>query len=143
MWLECEKNGQTLAWEITRNIWRKTTDRNWSEITTGLIRGAPALYFEHDYTKDSERLRILITMTIWAIWKTRNKCAINNQDITPTETGEALKELLSDLVRKSWNATRFMEGGRRLDRQHDLCTLWADKQLVDFDLKTGPTVNFS
>ena len=55
--------------------------------------------------------------------------------MAPNKTGEALKELLSDLVRKSWNATRFMEGSRKLDRQHDLRTLWADKHLVDFDLK--------
>jgi hypothetical protein len=93
--------------------------------------------------KDSERLRILISMTIWAIWKTRNKSAIISQDITPSETRETLKGLLSDLVRKSWNATRFMEGKRRLDRQHDLRNLWADKKLVDFDLKAGPTIDFS
>ncbi len=60
MWLECEYNGQTLAWEIARNAWRKATDRDWPNISAGLIRGAPVLSFEHDYTKDSERLRILI-----------------------------------------------------------------------------------
>ncbi len=54
-----------------------------------------------------------------------------------------LKELISDIIRKSWNATRFMEGVRRLDRQCELRTLWADKRLVDFDLKTGPNINFS
>ena len=73
----------------------------------------------------------------------KEQCAVSNQDIAPTETGEALKELLSDLVRKSWNATRFMEGGRRLDHLHDLCILSADKQLVDFDIKSGPTPNFT
>src|SRR5258708_6993131 len=25
MWLECEYNGQTLAWEIAKDAWRKTT----------------------------------------------------------------------------------------------------------------------
>lgn len=27
--------------------------------------------------------RILISMIIWAIWKSRNKNSINNQDVTP------------------------------------------------------------
>ena len=98
---------------------------------------------DFDYTKDSERLRILLVLTIWAIWKTRNKCAINNQEIAPTEASVTLKELISDLIRKSWNATRFMEGSKRIDRQHDLRTLWADEKLVVFDPKTGPNVDFS
>jgi|SRR5258706_1057276 len=89
------------------------TGRN---VSTGLIRGAPALSFKYDHSRDSERLGILISMTIWAIWKSINKKAINNQDVASNETVEVLKDVISDLVRKSWNATRFMEGGRRLDR---------------------------
>ena len=78
--------------------------------------------------QDSERLRILITITIRAIWKTRNKISINNQDVHPGETREMLKDLIRGLVR-SWNATRFMEGDWRLIRQRELRTLWADKRL--------------
>lgn len=81
-------------------------------------------------------------MTIWAPWKSRNKNAKNNQDVAPSETGEILKQLISDLVRKSWNVTRFMEGGRGLDRQRELRTLRTDKRLVELDLET-PTVDFS
>ena len=109
----------------------------------GLIRGVAALSFEDDYGKDSERLRILISMTIWAIWKSRNKNSINNQDVSSNETREVLKDLLQDLIRKSWNATRFLEGGRRSTRQNALRSPWADKRLVDFDLKTGPAIDFS
>ena len=67
IWLECENNGQSAAWEIARTIWEKTTPRPWPNISLGLIRGAAALSFENDYSKDSERLRILISMTIWTI----------------------------------------------------------------------------
>ena len=66
-----------------------------------------------------------------------------HQDIAPTEARETLKELLSDLVRRSWNATRFMEYGKRADRQRDLRTLCVDEKLVVFDPKAGPTVDFS
>jgi len=104
------------------------------------FREAPALSFEHDFSKDAEGLRILITVTIWAIWKSRNKSAITNQDVAPSETREILKELISDIKRKSWNATRFMEGVRRSDRQRELRALWADKRPVDFDLKQVRTL---
>ena len=143
MWLECKNNGQMLAWEIAKKTWHKTTDRNWPDLTVGLIRGSPALAFENDITKDSERLHILISSAIWDIWKMRNRSAISNQDIAPIETGKYLKEFISDLIRKSWNVTHFMEDKRKRNHQCDLCTLWADKKFVDFDLKKGPTTDFS
>jgi hypothetical protein len=68
---------------------------------------------------------------------------MNDQEVAAAETGEALKDLITDLVRKSWNATRFMEGGKRLIRQRELRTLWADKRFAEFDLKIGPTVDFT
>jgi len=71
----------------------KTTDRQWPAITTGLIRGATVLSFKDDFTKDSERLRILISMTVWSIWKSRNEKSINNRDVTPNETTGTLREL--------------------------------------------------
>ena len=53
-------------------------------------------------------------MTVWAIWKSRNK---DSKDVATAEAQEVLKVLITDLVRKSWNATCFMEGGRRsIDR---------------------------
>ena len=87
-----------------RPYWRKTTDRQWPNISMGLIRGVAALSFENDLSKDSERIRNLISMTVWTIWKSRNKNSINDQDISQAEIRETLKELISDMIRKSWNA---------------------------------------
>jgi hypothetical protein len=53
------------------------------------------------------------------------------------------KRLIRDLITKSWNASRFMEGGRRMKRQRALKTFWSEKRFVDSDPKTGPTVDFS
>ena len=121
----------------------KTTPRNWPNISIGLIRGAATIAFENDQNKDSERIRILISLTVWAIWKSRNKSLVNEQDVSPNETKESLKEIITDLVRKSWNATRFMESGARKNRQRKLRALWADKHFADFDHTEGPTVDFS
>ena len=79
-------------------------------------------------------------MTIWAIWKSRNNKTINDQDIASSEATRILKELIRDLMRKSWNATRFL-GGRRMTRQRALRTLWADGHLIELDPKTGPAVD--
>jgi len=142
MWLECENNGQALAWETVRTIWQKTISRTWPNISTGLIKGIVALPFEYDLSKDSERPRILISMTIWAIWKSRNKHSILDQDVASSETRAVLKELIRDLIRKRWNATRFMEG-RRSIRQRTIKTFWADGRFADFNPKTGPSVDFT
>jgi len=66
----------------------------------------------------------------------------NRSDVASNEARKVLKELLRDLVRKGWNATRFMESGRRMERRRALRALWADKRFADFDPKTGPTVDF-
>jgi len=96
--LECENNGQALAWETARSIWRKTTSRIWPNISTSLINGIAALSFEDDLSKDSARLRILISMTIWIIWKSRNNNSILDQDVAPSETREVQKGLIRDII---------------------------------------------
>jgi len=52
-------------------------------------------------------------MITWAIWKSRNKNAINNQDVSPNETKQILKDLISSLIRNSWIETRFMEDKKK------------------------------
>jgi len=112
-------------------------------MSIGLIRGTAALKFEIDQNKDSDRLRILISLSIWAIWKSRNRSAITDQVVSSNETSETLKELIQAQVRKSWNATRFLGGKRKLTQQRTIQTLWADGKLTDFSSKSGPIVEFS
>jgi len=82
-------------------------------------------------------------MTVWAIWKSKIKISIQNQDVTPNETTQILKGLLTDLVTKSWNATRFMEEGKRRRKQKKLRRLWAEEKLTKFDPLAGPQINFT
>ena len=64
---------------MAEGVWEKTMDRAcaWLDMTIGLIRGAAALTFGNDYSRESERLCILISMVIWEIWKSRNEKSIN------------------------------------------------------------------
>jgi uncharacterized Zn finger protein (UPF0148 family) len=127
LWLECNNSRQKQAWKMTRELWCKSTGKNWPDIMLGLIRGAAALTLEADTNKDSERLRILISMTIWAIWKSKLKISINDQGVAPNETTQILKESLSELARKSWDATRLMKGSKKENKQRALKKLWAEK----------------
>ncbi len=143
MWLEYIHSGQAQAWEMTEKTWQKTSDIEWPPITLGLIRGSAALTFEKDFNKDSERLHILISMTTWAIWKSKIKNSINDQDVTTQETTQTLKGQISDLVRKSWNATRFMTEEMKANQQSDLRKLWAEGSLTNFGPRSGPIVDFT
>jgi len=109
----------------------------------GLIRGSPALSFENDLNKDAERLWTLISIMIWSIWKSRNKCTILDQDVTPNETRETLKEQIKDLIRKRWNTTQLMEEGERKTQQREIWKVWADKKFANFGQKSGPTFDLS
>ena len=117
MWLECTNSGQAQAWKLTEKIWRKSSDCDWPPISVGLIRGLAALTFNKDYNKDSERIRILIALTTWAIWKSKIKISMNDQDASPHETTQTLRDLILTLVRNSWNATCFMEEDRKTIRR--------------------------
>ena len=67
IWIECEINGQATVWEIARTTWEKTTPRPWPNVSLGLIRGVAGLSFENDYIKASEKIRIIISLTIRAM----------------------------------------------------------------------------
>jgi len=86
---------------------------------------------------------MLIAMTVWAIWKSKIKISIQNQDVTPNETTQILTGLLTDQVTKSWNATRFMEEGKRVRKQRKLRKLRAEEKLTKFDPLAGPQINFT
>jgi len=43
------------------------------------------------------------------------KISIQNQDVTPNETTQILKGLITGPVTKSWNATRFMEENKKAE----------------------------
>jgi len=56
MWLECANSRQAQAWETTKKMWCKSSERDWPPITLGLIRGSAAITFNEDFNKDSERI---------------------------------------------------------------------------------------
>jgi len=100
----------------------------------GLIRGSPALSFENDYNKDAERLRTLISMTRWSIWKSRNKSTILDQDVTPNETRETLKELIKD---ERDGTLHVLEEGERMTRQREIRKIWDGQEICRLRAEIG------
>ena len=58
-------------------------------------------------------------------------------------TVESLEEQIRDLVRKSWNAIRFLEGNKKRFRRPALRVLWAHKHFAFLDSRSDPPFDFS
>ena len=141
--LACETNVQVLVWEIAKTIWHNSTARTWPDISMGLIGGTAALPFENN-TSGSYKAYKYEPRHLWHHGQNENlEEKTIRTDVALGEAGDVLKEHLRDLVSESWNATHFMEGGRRMTRRRALLVLWADKRFASFNPRTGTTLNFS
>ena len=126
LWCECENNGQNECWKQARRIWRKCTSKRWPNTNIGIIYGTGALTIPREESTlqnaDVERLRIVTALSIWAIWKSRNKRAM--------ESGHAdqarmlLSDLLKDTITKEWNTISFEPKRRRPRREARMQALW-------------------
>jgi ribonuclease HI len=147
LWLDCQYNSQSQAWKTARRLWAKTTTQRWPRLSIGLLRGIGAVTltdFQGGPTRDmsSERLRIIISMTIWAIWKNRNNYAIQNRPVALSDASNLLIELLKDLITKSCNALKFETDKHRERKRLRLRKLWAHGKLVIMEPGQAPTFDF-
>jgi hypothetical protein len=145
LWLDCQFNGQKEAWKTAKTIWRRTTKAKWPEISIGLIRGIGSFAMEDEPEKlkrnrDAERARILISTTVWTIWKARNQRAIQNIWTPASEPSKALRKTLSEYVTKSWNALQFKTSSKRKGKsERRLSELWGRHYQALFDAGTTAT----
>jgi hypothetical protein len=119
----------------------------WPDMSIGLIRGSAALTLTDKNKKplrntDSERIRIFISMTIWAIWKARNMHTMNDSPAPPSETPKLMKTLLKDLITKSWNSTQFSPPELKKKKEERIKKLWKDGTIVTFDRGKPPNFDF-
>ena len=124
MCLDCENNGQALAWETARNI----------------IYGAKQLR--------GTGLRCLQKRPQQTLRETTHPDFYDNMEIKNQKLNK-FKRDKTGIERPFRSSEERLErdachgSGRRLTCQRKLRTLWTDKRLAEFDLKTGPTVEFS
>lgn len=147
LWLECEHNGQKQAWKKMKDLWYRTTSKRWPFLSIGLLRGIGALTLSDENgkplkTKDSERLRIFITMTLWAIWKNRNNYAIQNIPVVPSEPGDLAMKMIKDLINKTWTNLRYEHSIIRSKKLEALRSLWAHDKIVKLSAGTTPSFAF-
>lgn len=111
LWLGCQHNSQSNAWEYTRWLWNKTSKKPMPYPSIGLIRGSTAITLIDGTNTpahtDSTRMRLLVTITCWAIWKTRNNLAISNTPIERTDSAKLTREILQELLTRSYNSLRM------------------------------------
>ena len=103
IWLDFKNNGRAAACVgNSEGDVGETPSKNRGQTSLQLIiRGETARSFENEYSKDSSKTLCIPTLIIVrAIWKSRNKYLINDRDVGPIETGETLKELIREQMRK-------------------------------------------
>ncbi|KAJ7181112.1 hypothetical protein C8R46DRAFT_1319730, partial [Mycena filopes] len=93
--LKCRRPGQAQIWDLAKDLWHKKHPE-WPELTLGSILGCGLASFTDEKGRPllgaSRLYRILISESMFLIWKIRNNCVINRR-------GEALPE---NAIRNKW-----------------------------------------
>jgi hypothetical protein len=87
---------------------------------------------------DTNRLQILIALSIWAIWKARNKRAMDPEG--PNDAKNMFIESLKDIITKTWNATSFDTKKRRPMQEARIQALWGE--IATLQRGKSPTFDF-
>lgn len=120
-------------------------------MSLGLIRGAGALALTSEKTdtalsmkrnQDAERLKILMTTTVWAIWKTRNLKTIQGVPVRKSEASRLLIELLTADITNRWNAIKFLSKKQQTRTTRKMIGLWNYEGVARLMLGQEPTFNF-
>ncbi|KAJ7714014.1 ribonuclease H-like protein [Mycena metata] len=86
--LECGRPGQEQVWKLAKELWAKKHS-NWPPLSLGTILGCGLAVFEDEKKKAiplAARLyRILITESMYLIWKLRCECVIGRSGEPPAE----------------------------------------------------------
>lgn len=147
IWLDCPFNGQTEAWEEAKSLWERTSAWPWPQLNIGTLRGIGALTTTDEQGKPSkdmstERIRSIISITIWAIWKTRNNHAIQEKHTQTTDAKNLFIEILKENITKCWNALKFENERARSKKSIRLRKIWADGTIVNLEMGKAPTFGF-
>ncbi|KAJ7185333.1 hypothetical protein C8R46DRAFT_882190, partial [Mycena filopes] len=93
--LKCRRPGQALIWALAKDLWRKKL-LDWPELSLGSLLGCGLASFKDDRGRPlpgaSRLYHILISESLFLIWKIRNDCVINR-------AGEALPD---NAIRNKW-----------------------------------------
>ncbi|KAJ7435160.1 hypothetical protein B0H11DRAFT_1756412, partial [Mycena galericulata] len=87
--LKCRRPGQDQIWKLAKDLWSKKHP-DWPTLSMGIILGCCLAIFEAPETKRPEGstaglYRILITESLYLIWKLRCECVIGRDGEPPTE----------------------------------------------------------
>ncbi|KAJ7715583.1 hypothetical protein B0H16DRAFT_1339649, partial [Mycena metata] len=79
--IKCRRPGQSEVWSLARNLWMRKCN-SWPEPSLGSILGCGLATFRDERGKNSPGLarlyRILVSESIFVIWKIRNDTVINH-----------------------------------------------------------------
>jgi ribonuclease HI len=86
--LECTRSGQDIVWKLAKELWAKKHP-TWPPLSIGSILGCGLAVFENEkrraVTSTARLYRIMITESLYLIWKLRCECVIGRNGEPPTE----------------------------------------------------------
>ncbi|KAJ7711665.1 hypothetical protein B0H16DRAFT_1343555 [Mycena metata] len=85
--LKCERPGQHQIWNLAKELWLKKHDR-WPDLSLGAILGCGLASISNERGKKlpgaSRLFRIILSKSLFTIWKIRNDCVIGNSGTPPS-----------------------------------------------------------
>ncbi|KAJ7238110.1 hypothetical protein B0H12DRAFT_1025902 [Mycena haematopus] len=89
IFLKCRRPGQAEIWDLAKSLWLKK-HLSWPSLSLRLVLGCGLAVVKDDEGRHlpgaSRLLRILISESLFLIWKVRNDCVIGNEGTPPTVT---------------------------------------------------------
>lgn len=130
--LECRWTHQNKAWDYIGEIWKtinkvENNNNEWKKPSIGLIRGIGAVQIKKGERADkglTSLYKILITETVWILWKGRNERVINDNHIDEKEILWKIKDRLVERMQLDWLKIKWTEKRKREKARNELKEIW-------------------
>lgn len=105
--LDCEENNCKEIWEESKKLWSKIErEKEWEQPNIEIIKGIGAYRKQQENGKPdkgtTKRYQILVTETIWTIWKIRNNRIFNNKKLPKEANKDIWKETMRRIILIHW-----------------------------------------
>ncbi|KAJ7167393.1 hypothetical protein C8R43DRAFT_877610 [Mycena crocata] len=123
--LECTRPGQSKIWALAEEFWGEKHP-DWPPLSLGSILGCVLPAFEDEKKRpqpSTARLyRILITESLWLVWKLRCECVIQNDGKPPTvqEIHNRWVRMMNERLQIDINLTNTLKFDKQYSLPHSL-----------------------
>jgi ribonuclease HI/exonuclease III len=126
----CDRHKAKELWKEINKIWTQTTEEQWPTVSPGIIRGLGTVKFRDKDGKDQlekEKLyKILVSTTIWTVWKERNTRRIEQPQFR-ADLQKTWAENLRKKIKCEFNKIKLLNYAKRKKALDDFEKTWCKK----------------